>query len=97
MRRDLHDTFAAALVVAAFVYALIGIPRPALAGVVRVEGSAVVFKAGNNEVNTVVVNARGSAFDQATGQFVQGFTVRDSTAPILAGPGCRGFRGSGGL
>jgi Ca2+-binding RTX toxin-like protein len=69
--------------------AWMGIPLPASAGVVHVEGTTVVFKAGNNEVNTVVINARGSAFDPATGQFVPGFTVSDSTARIVVGPGCR--------
>ncbi|HWN44649.1 MAG TPA: hypothetical protein VNW71_20665 [Thermoanaerobaculia bacterium] len=87
MRRDF--SFRVLIVAAALCSAVLGIPRLAAAGVVRVEGSAVVFKAGNNEVNTVVVNARGSAFDPATGQTVQGFTVKDSTASIFSGPGCR--------
>jgi Ca2+-binding RTX toxin-like protein len=64
------------------------LPVPASAGVVRVEGTAVVFKAGNNEVNNVSINARGSALDPATGQQVQGFLVSDS-ARIITGPGCR--------
>jgi len=74
--------------------AWIGISQPAVAGTVHVEGSVVVFKAGNNEVNTVSINARGSGFNQATGQFVQGFAVSDSSAPISAGPGCQVFTGT---
>jgi Ca2+-binding RTX toxin-like protein len=69
-----------------------GLPRLASAGAVRVEGSVVIFKAGNNEVNNIVINVRGAAFNPATGQFVQGFTVNDS-APITAGPGCQKFVG----
>jgi Ca2+-binding RTX toxin-like protein len=93
MRRDFRNSFRVWIVAAALAGAALGIPRPAAAGVVSVEGSAVIFKAGNNEVNTVVVNARGSALDPATGQQVAGFTVRDSTARIVAGPGCRAFQG----
>ena len=84
----------AVTVAATFGFAWMGVPPLASAGVVRVEGSAVVFKAGNNEVNTVVVNARGSALNPATGQFVQGFTVSDSTATIAVGPGCQAFTGT---
>ena len=82
------------LIVAALGSAVLGISQPAAAGTVRVEGTAVFYKAGNNQANTIIVNPRGSALDQATGQSVQGFTVSDSTAPILAGPGCRGFTGA---
>lgn len=71
-----------------------GIPRPAAAGTVRVEGSAVIYKAGNNEANTILINARGAALNPATGQFVQGFTVSDSTAFITGGPGCQAFVGA---
>jgi Ca2+-binding RTX toxin-like protein len=91
MRRNL---FKVAIAAAALGSAVLGIPRPAEAGVVRVEGTAVVFKAGNNEVNTVVVNPRGSGFDQSTGQFVNGFSVSDSTASLFAGPGCRILTGT---
>lgn len=73
--------------------AWMGISRPAAAGTVRVEGSAVIFKAGNNEANHVLINARGGALNPATGQFVQGFTVSDS-APITGGPGCQKFVGT---
>jgi Ca2+-binding RTX toxin-like protein len=91
MRNDLRNGLWAVFAAITLGAVWIGIPRPALAGVVHVEGSVVIFKAGNNEVNTVVVNARGSAFNPATGQFVQGFTVTDSTASILSGPGCKAF------
>lgn len=91
MRQDLRAGFVAVAVATAFSF---GFPPLASAGVVRVEGSGVVFTAGNNEVNTVVVNARGSAFNPATGQSVPGFTVSDSTATIGAGPGCQAFVGS---
>lgn len=94
MRRDVYRSFRAVIVAAAFGSAVLGIPRPSVAGVVRVEGSAVVFKAGNNEVNTVVVNARGSAIDPSTGLPVQGFTVRDATSSIFSGPGCRILTGT---
>jgi Ca2+-binding RTX toxin-like protein len=93
MREDLRSLMAITVAVT-FVGAWIGTPRLASAGIVRVEGSAVVYKAGNNEANTVVINARGSAFNQATGQFVQGFTVSDSTASIFGGPGCQVFTGT---
>jgi Ca2+-binding RTX toxin-like protein len=92
MRKDLRNSLMAT-VTATLVCAWVGVPCPAMAGVVRVQGSAVVFKAGNNEVNTVVINSRGSAFNPATGQFVQGFSVSDSTATISVGPGCQAFLG----
>lgn len=59
MRRDLLKTIRVATVGAALGSAVIGIPQPAEAGVVRVEGTAVVYTAGNNEANTIVVNPRG--------------------------------------
>lgn len=93
MRRDLLKAFRAVTVAAAFGSAVVGISQPAGAGVVRVEGSAVVFTAGNNEVNTIEVNPRGAAFDPATGQFVNGFTVSDRTAGLSGGPGCRALQG----
>jgi Ca2+-binding RTX toxin-like protein len=94
MKRTLHKRLAGVGVAAALSCMGLVIPLPASAGVVHVEGSVVVFVAGNNEVNTVVVNLRGSALDQGTGQFVQGFTVSDSTASIFSGPGCRAFSGT---
>lgn len=94
MRKNLCNNLMAVTVAVTFGCIWMGMPRLAAAGVVSVEGSAVVFKAGNNEVNTVVINARGSALNQATGQVVQGFTVRDSTAPVSVGPGCQAFTGA---
>jgi hypothetical protein len=94
MREDLRKRLMAITVAVTFVCVWTGLPRLAAAGVVRVEGTAVVFKAGNNEANTLVINARGSAFNPATGQFVPGFTVSDSTAPINGGPGCQTFVGA---
>lgn len=93
MRQDLRSSLVTITVTVTLGLTWIGIPRLASAGVVHVEGSAVIFKAGNNEANTVVVNSRGAAFNPATGQFVQGFTVSDSTAPISAGPGCQALTG----
>lgn len=94
MRQDLRNSLVAITVAVTLGCSWIGGPPLASAGVVRVEGSAVVFKAGNNEVNTVVINARGAALNPATGQFVPGFTVSDSTATIIVGPGCQAFLGT---
>lgn len=93
MKRDLLKALRVVTVAAALGGAVMGIPRPAGAGVVQVEGSAVVFKAGNNEVNTLVVDPRGAVFDPSTGLFVNGFTVSDSTASLFVGPGCRALQG----
>lgn len=93
MRQDLRSSLKGITVAVTLGCAWIGIPRVAAAGVVRVEGSVVIFKAGNNEVNQVVINARGSAFNPATGLPVSGFTVSDS-APISAGPGCQKLVGA---
>jgi hypothetical protein len=48
-----------------------------------------VYTAGNNEVNTIVVDPRGSAFDPEGGPAIVGFSVKDSTASLFGGPGCR--------
>jgi Ca2+-binding RTX toxin-like protein len=85
MRHDLRSH----LLAVAVACACWGIAGPVSAGVVRVEGTAVIFKAGNNEVNNVSINARGSALDPASGQQVPGFIVTDSGAAVTAGPGCR--------
>jgi Ca2+-binding RTX toxin-like protein len=94
MRRGVRSLSRLTLAAVLGAAAMGSLPLPAVAGVVRVEGSTVVFTAGNNEVNTVVVNPRGAGFDQAGGQAVRGFAVSDSTARISAGPGCRTFPGT---
>lgn len=82
------------LIVAALGSAVLGISQPAAAGTVQVAGTAVVYKAGNNEVNTIEVNPKGQAFNPATGQFVQGVTFVDSTGPLTVGPGCQSLQGA---
>jgi Ca2+-binding RTX toxin-like protein len=94
MRQSLRNRLVAIAVAVTLGGAWTGIPRLASAGVVRVEGSAVIFKAGNNEVNTIVIDKRGAGFNPETGEFVQGFAVSDSTAQIFGGAGCRKFVGA---
>lgn len=67
---------------------------PAEAGSIKMVNGAAVYTASNNEVNTIVIDPRGSAFDPATGQSVVGFTVTDSTASLFGGPGCRILTGT---
>jgi len=67
---------------------------PTYAGSIKVANGVAIYTAGNNEVNTIVVDPRGAGFDQSTGQFVTGFAVSDSTAPIFGGPGCKSFTGA---
>ncbi|HXU34520.1 MAG TPA: hypothetical protein VN851_28425 [Thermoanaerobaculia bacterium] len=77
-------------------FALLGLilTLPANAGSIKVVNGVAIYTAGNNEVNTIVVDPRGSGFDQGSGQFVTGFAVSDSTAPIFGGPGCKSFTGA---
>jgi Ca2+-binding RTX toxin-like protein len=95
MRTNLRSSFPIGMVVAlGSVWAGLLSPLPAVAGTVHLEGSVVVYKAGNNEKNTLVVNARGSARDPSSGRLVQGFTVSDATASLFGGPGCQILSGT---
>ena len=62
---------------------------PAIGGVVSVSGDAIVFQAGSDEVNTLLVNGRGGAFDPNGGTTINGVTIIDSTASMLAVAPCR--------
>lgn len=62
---------------------------PAFGGVVSISGDAIVFEAGSGEVNELVVNGRGSVFDQSTGQFVTGVTIHDIATVETALAPCR--------
>lgn len=62
---------------------------PAGAGSIKMVNGVAVFTAGNNEVNTIVVNPQGGGLDLSTGKFVNGFAVSDNTASLFGGPGCR--------
>jgi serralysin len=68
---------------------LLALPAAGVAGSAKIVNGVIVYKAGNNEVNTIVVEPRGSAFDRETGQNVTGITLSDSTAQMFGGPGCR--------
>jgi Ca2+-binding RTX toxin-like protein len=85
----MNNRFAGSLVILCMAAAM-----PAAAGVVSVSGNAVVFEAGPNQVNTLVINRRGSAFDPSTGQTITGVTIHDSTANILVQAPCRVFLGT---
>jgi Ca2+-binding RTX toxin-like protein len=76
--------FVGALVVLFMVAAI-----PAFGGVVSKSGDAIVFEAGIGEVNTVIVNGLGAAFDQSTGQFVTGVSITDNTTVPTALAPCR--------
>ncbi|HEV7668895.1 MAG TPA: hypothetical protein VGS22_10245 [Thermoanaerobaculia bacterium] len=67
---------------------------PANAGSIKVVNGIAIYTAGNNEVNTIVVDPRGAGLDPSTGQFVNGFAVKDSTASLFGGPGCKIFTGT---
>lgn len=79
-----------------YTFAVLGLvlTLPANAGSIKVVNGVAVYTANNNEVNTIVVDPRGSGLDPSTGQFVTGFAVRDTTAPLLGGPGCKIFTGT---
>ncbi len=67
---------------------------PVHAGSIKVVNGVAIYTAGNNEVNTIVVDPRGSGLDQSTGQSVTGFAVSDSSAQLFGGPGCKIFTGT---
>ncbi|HYC62407.1 MAG TPA: hypothetical protein VEK79_22840 [Thermoanaerobaculia bacterium] len=60
----------------------------AAGGVVSISGDAIIFDAGSGDVNTIVVNGNGAAFDQSTGQFVTGITISDTTSLLSANGPC---------
>jgi Ca2+-binding RTX toxin-like protein len=62
---------------------------PAFGGVVSVNGDAIVFEAGSDEVNTLVVNGSGSVFDPSGGPAILGVTISDSTSNLIVRAPCR--------
>ncbi len=82
--------FVGALVVLFLVAAI-----PAFGGVVSISGDAIVFEARSDEVNTLILNPRGAAFDQSNGQFVTGVTIKDNgtSLPTAVAP-CRVLAGT---
>jgi Ca2+-binding RTX toxin-like protein len=87
----MSDRFVGVLVAVFFIVVAI----PAMGGVVRVSGDTITFEAGSDEVNVVVVNPRGSAFDPGSGQFVTGATITDGGThiPTAVAP-CRVLAGT---
>ena len=67
---------------------------PAYAGSIKMVNGVAIYTAGNNEVNTIVIDPRGGAFDPEGGPGIVGFSVKDSTASLFGGPGCRIFQGT---
>ena len=67
---------------------------PAMGGTVSVSGDAIVFEAGSGEENALVVNGRGSAFDQSTSQFLIGPTIVDTNQIPTAIAPCRVLLGT---
>src|SRR5687767_3007334 len=86
----MNNKFAGALVVLFMVAAV-----PAFGGVVSINGDAIVFEAGLGEVNTLIINPRGAAFDQSNSQFVTGVTIKDNgtSLPTAVAP-CRVLSGT---
>jgi Ca2+-binding RTX toxin-like protein len=68
---------------------------PVFGGVVSVSGDTIVFDAGSGEVNTLIINPQGAAFDISTSQFVTGVTIRDNgtSLPTAVAP-CRVLAGT---
>jgi Ca2+-binding RTX toxin-like protein len=85
----MNNRFAGALVV------LLIAAVPVFGGVVSINGDSIVFDAGSGEVNTLILNPRGSAFDQNSGQFVTGVTIKDNgtSLPTAVAP-CRVLAGT---
>lgn len=81
--------FAGALIAVFFMLAAM----PAAGGTVSVNGDAIVFDAGSDEVNTIVVNGNGAAFDGTNG-FVTGVTIDDTTTNLTAVAPCRVLTGT---
>ena len=80
----MNNRFAGALVVLFMVVTL-----PAFGGRVSISGDAIVFEAGSDEENALVVVGRGSALDQSTGQVLTGPTIVDINHTTTALAPCR--------
>lgn len=82
--------FVGALVVLFLVAAV-----PAFGGVVSVSGNTIVFDAAAGEVNTLIINARGAAFDPSNSGFITGVTIQDlgTNVPTAVAP-CRVLTGT---
>jgi Ca2+-binding RTX toxin-like protein len=83
-RSVMNYRFAGALVVLFMVAAM-----PAMGGTVSISGDAIVFEAGSDEVNTLVIDGRGGVFDPSGGPTILGVTISDSTANLFAQAPCR--------
>lgn len=66
---------------------------PAAGGVVSISGNAIVFEAGADQVNTLLINPNGGGFDPSTGQVVNGISINDSTSSLLVQAPCRVLTG----
>ena len=80
----MNNRFAGALVVLFMVVTL-----PAFGGRVSISGDAIVFEAGSDEENALVVVGRGSVLDQSTGQVLTGPTIVDINHTTTALAPCR--------
>lgn len=73
----------------AFVILFLAAAMPAAGGLVSISGNAIVFEAGPDQVNTLLINPNGGGLDQSTGQFVTGISINDSTSSIVVQAPCR--------
>lgn len=80
---------------AGVLFLFVIVAMPVFGGVVSVSGGVIVFDAGAGEVNTLILNPRGAAFDGSTGQFVTGVTIKDNgtSLPTAVAP-CRVLSGT---
>jgi Ca2+-binding RTX toxin-like protein len=80
----MNNRFAGILVILCVAAAM-----PAAGGVVSISGNAIVFEAGSDQVNTLLINRNGGGVDLNTGQFVNGISINDSTSSLLVQAPCR--------
>ncbi len=84
----MNNRFAGALVVLFLVAAM-----PAAGGLVSISGNAIVFEAGPDQVNTLLINPNGGGFDQSTGEVVNGISISDNTSSLVVKAPCRVLTG----
>jgi Ca2+-binding RTX toxin-like protein len=80
--------------VGALVFLFVVTAVPAFGGTVSINGDAIVFEAGSDQENVLIVNGRGAAFDPNTGQFVTGVTIQDLNQTPTALAPCRALVGA---
>lgn len=80
----MKNRFAGALVILCTVAAM-----PAAGGLVSISGNSIVFEAGSDQVNTLLINPNSGGFDQSTGEVVNGISINDSTSSLVAQAPCR--------